>query len=89
VVRAIHLVPLVIILLTFFQKDMSAIISVAIGLAGFVIWVLVLYFSRPVKYIGEAPIGPSRSARLLAPIILLWGAMLLIYVVISRLFGTG
>src|SRR4030067_1852796 len=68
--RAIHLVPLVLVIMVLTMKDMSIIFFAVIGLFGFASWVLFLYFSRPVPYIGKYPIGPSRSDRLLTPVIL-------------------
>ena len=77
--RSIHLVPLVLILVAIFNQGMSRKYFIVGGLFGFVVWLLALYFSRPVPYSGEYHIGPSRPERLLAPVILVFGAGLLIY----------
>jgi hypothetical protein len=79
-VRSILLVPLVLILVAIFHQGMSRKLFVVGALLGFVAWVLAQYFSRPVLYTGEYPIGPSLPDRLLAPFILVLSTGLLIYV---------
>lgn len=78
--RSIHLVPLVLVLIAIFGQDMSRKFFMVAALLGFVVWVLAIYFSRPVVYAGEYHIGQSRQERLLAPFILVFGAGLLVYV---------
>lgn len=79
--RSIHLVPLVLVLIAIFSQGMSRKFFVVVALLGLVVWGLVLYFSRPVVYAGEYPIGQSRQERIMAPFILVFGAGLLVYVV--------
>jgi len=79
-VRSIHLVLLALILIAIFVQGMSRKFFVLGGLFGLVVWVLALFFSRPVPYSGEYPIGPSPADRMLAPFILVFSTGLLIYV---------
>lgn len=54
---------------------------IAVGILGIMALLLVPKFSRPVPYTGEFPIGPSRSERLLAPVLLVVVAAFFAYAV--------
>ena len=67
--------------------DQTLIFALLAVILGMLVWGLVLYFSRPVVYAGEYPIGPSRQERILAPFIFVFGAVLLVYVVYTLFTG--
>lgn len=79
--RSIHLVPLALVSVAILTQGISRKYFIVGGIFGFVVWLLALYFSRPVPYSGEYPVGPSRPERMLAPVILVFGAGLLIYAI--------
>lgn len=77
-VRSIHVVPLIIVLVAMTSETMNMRLFVAIGLLGFGLWITLLYFSRPVPCGGDL-IGPSRSTRLLTPVILIVAVIFIVW----------
>lgn len=78
-IRAIYIVPIVLILLSISGSGVNQKTFLAICLGSLVVRQLFLYFSTPVPYTGEFTVGPSRAERLLAPFMLVAVVVFFIY----------
>lgn len=71
----------VVVLIFVYPRLITPKYLIVVGVLGVVALLLVPYFSRPMPYAGEFPVGPSRSERLLAPVLLVLVTALLVYAV--------